>query len=155
MDTVYVYRKVVADRVKALKEYYGYTEEAPETNQPASRIVTLPSDTLEIIVDTVRVEPKVAEPWDIEAVETLIADEMALETAFEGYRFFDLTRMARHKNKGNLVNGTEWFAWMIANRSVNKAPYAPAEPGEADAKDMYLYNLLQSEQNWYLPSPAN
>lgn len=155
MDTVYVYRKVVADRVKALKEYYGYTEEAPEANQPASRIVTLPSDTLEIIVDTVRIEPKVAEPWDIEAVETLIADEMALETAFEGYRFFDLTRMARHKNKGNLVNGTEWFAWMIANRSVNKAPYAPAEPGEADAKDMYLYNLLQSEQNWYLPSPAN
>jgi hypothetical protein len=79
---------------------------------------------------------------------------MALETAFEGYRFFDLTRMARHKNKSNTgVNGTEWLAWMISSRSTNKAPFAPLEDGETEEKDMNLYNLLLNEQNWYLPNP--
>jgi hypothetical protein len=32
-------------------------------------------------------------------VEDLIVDEMAAETAFEGNRFFDLLRVARHRNQ--------------------------------------------------------
>jgi len=34
----------------------------------------------------------------INAVEDLICDELALETAFEGNRYYDLMRLARHKN---------------------------------------------------------
>ena len=34
----------------------------------------------------------------INAIEDLICDEYALETAFEGNRYFDLMRLARHKN---------------------------------------------------------
>ena len=43
-----------------------------------------------IITDLATVEPSAAE---IAAMETLIADEYALETAFEGSRFFDLMRL--------------------------------------------------------------
>jgi hypothetical protein len=32
-------------------------------------------------------------------VEDLLVDEMAAETAFEGNRFFDLLRVARHRNE--------------------------------------------------------
>ena len=41
------------------------------------------------------VEPSAAE---IAAMETLLADEYALETAFEGNRFFDLMRLQQHRN---------------------------------------------------------
>ena len=41
----------------------------------------------------------------INAVEDLICDEYALETAFEGNRYFDLMRLAKHKNKHS---GTEF-----------------------------------------------
>ena len=49
----------------------------------------------------------------INAVEDLICDEMALELAFEGNRFGDLTRIARHKNRAALYGGnygSEWLA---------------------------------------------
>ena len=36
-----------------------------------------------------------------DAVEDLLCDEMALELAFEGSRFSDLCRIARHKNADN------------------------------------------------------
>ena len=85
---------------------------------------------------------------------------MALETAFEGFRYFDLMRMARHKNNAGLIDGNEWFAWMISNRSVNQAPYA-AEEVDANGnvvmplgkQDTYIYELLKNQSNWYLPNP--
>lgn len=85
------------------------------------------------------------------AVETYIAEESALETAFEGTRFFDLMRMARHKN--NDVNlpanyGTEWLAWMIARRGLDLAPYA-----SPTTMDNALYAKLLSPSNWYLANP--
>ena len=155
-DTVYVYNKVVGTRKQAILDRLGMYEPVPYAKKNG-RVVTTPeeptyTDTLVVIVDSVMVEPKPANNWEIEAVETLIADEMALELAFEGYRFFDLTRHARHKNNAGF-DGTEWFAWMIANRSVNKAPYAPVEDGEIDEKDNALYNILLNQDNWYLPNP--
>ena len=70
----------------------------------------------------------------INAVEDLICDEMALELAFEGTRFGDLTRMARHKNNAGWFTanyGSQWLADKLAFKS-------PA----VDLKD---------EHNWYLP----
>ncbi len=72
----------------------------------------------------------------INAVEDLICDEMALELAFEGSRFGDLTRMARHKNNAALYGsdfGTRWFAKKLAYKAAG------------------LETKLLDEQNWYLP----
>lgn len=70
----------------------------------------------------------------INAVEDLICDELALELAFEGTRFGDLTRMARHKNRDGLYGGNYGSEW-LANKLAYKNPM----------KD------LTQEQNWYLP----
>ena len=70
----------------------------------------------------------------INAVEDLICDEMALELAFEGSRFGDLTRIARHKNRAGLYGtnyGGEWLAAKLAYKH-------PAVS-------------LLDEKNWYLP----
>ena len=70
----------------------------------------------------------------INAVEDLICDEMALELAFEGNRFGDLTRFARHKNKQGLYSanfGSLWLARKLAYKNPSKS--------------------LADERNWYLP----
>lgn len=70
----------------------------------------------------------------INAVEDLICDEMALELAFEGCRFNDLTRMARHKNLAALYGsnfGSQWLAKKLAYKNP-------------------VVSLLD-EKNWYLP----
>jgi hypothetical protein len=69
----------------------------------------------------------------IDFVENLICDEMALETSFEGGRFFDLVRMAIHK--GN----NEWLAKKIATRK-----------GSAN-EDAILKGLLLDRSKWFLP----
>jgi len=72
----------------------------------------------------------------INAVEDLICDEMALELAFEGSRFGDLTRMAQHKNRAGLYGadfGTRWLAKKLAYKAAG------------------LEERLKNEQNWYLP----
>lgn len=48
-------------------------------------------------------------------VEDRIADELAAETAYEGNRFFDLARIARHRDD----NG--WFADRVSRRFDNQA----------------------------------
>lgn len=71
----------------------------------------------------------------INAVEDLICDEMALELAFEGSRFGDLCRIARHKNESNpYAAGTFGSQW-LADKLAFKNP----------AVD------LTDPNNWYLP----
>ena len=70
----------------------------------------------------------------INAVEDLLCDEYALETAFEGTRYYDLMRLARHKNEAGLYDanfGGKWLARKLAfkNPVVN----------------------LEDKSNWYLP----
>jgi len=55
----------------------------------------------------------------INAVEDLLCDEYAMEFAFEGCRFSDLRRMARHKNEAGLYDpkfGSKWFAKKLADK---------------------------------------
>ena len=70
----------------------------------------------------------------INAVEDLLCDEYALEFAFEGTRFYDLARLARHKNEAGLYGsnfGSLWFARKLAANNP--------------VKDLTV------QQNWYLP----
>lgn len=69
----------------------------------------------------------------IVAVEDLLCDEYALETAFEGYRFSDLTRIAQHRNNGfpGANFGSQWLAKKLAFKNPQKD--------------------LTDPQNWYLP----
>ena len=67
----------------------------------------------------------------IDAMEDLLCDEYAMEFAFEGSRFSDLCRLARHKNAASAGTGSQW----LANKLAFKNP----------AID------LTDEQNWYLP----
>lgn len=70
----------------------------------------------------------------INAVEDLICDEYALEFAFEGSRFYDLCRLARHKNVSSPVAyganfGGKWLAKKLAFKASG----------------------LEDESKWYLP----
>lgn len=68
------------------------------------------------------------------AVEDLICDEMALELAFEGTRFADLTRIARHRNESGVFGATFGSQW-LARKLAYKHPAVS----------------LLDEKNWYLP----
>ena len=69
-----------------------------------------------------------------EAVEDIIIDEMGMELAFEGTRFFDLSRVAMRRNDPT------YLAKHVAMRN--------------GTMDMTLYNYLSaSTKNWYLPLP--
>ncbi len=71
--------------------------------------------------------------YQIPLVEDMIVTEMALEGAFEGYRFNDLMRVALRRGDAS------YLAAPIARRS-----------GETDNA---LYSLLMEPKNWYLPQP--
>jgi hypothetical protein len=97
-------------------------------------------------------DPTEVDPFEIDAVETLIADQCALETGFEGYRFYDLMRIARHKNNDvnfPANNGTSWLAWSVARRNSKSAYYE-----NVNDYDIGLYSLLMTMDNWYLLNPV-
>ena len=82
--------------------------------------------------DTTYVIPALPARQDsIEFVEDKIVTEMALEGSFEGYRFYDLMRVALRRND------LSYLAEPISRRN-----------GE---KDESLYQLLMNKENWYLP----
>jgi hypothetical protein len=63
----------------------------------------------------------------------MIIKEMALEGAFEGYRYYDLMRVALRRN------APEYLADPISKQN-----------GKADDA---LRALLMDKKNWYLPRP--
>ena len=70
----------------------------------------------------------------INAVEDLICDEYALEAAFEGNRFGDLCRLARHKNESGLYGSNFGSLW-LKHKLEYKRPVVD----------------LSDPNNWYLP----
>ena len=48
----------------------------------------------------------------INAIEDLICDEYALESAFEGNRYYDLLRIANHKNRAGIYGGNFGDLWL-------------------------------------------
>ena len=86
----------------------------------------------------------------INAIENVICDELALELAFEGYRYSDLVRMANHKNASG-YDGTEWLASKIASRNAREA----SEDGTISEipRDEELYSKLKNQNTWYLSKP--
>ena len=92
--------------------------------------------------DTLYVLPQPAEAlasrqdtvdYQIPLVEDLIVNEMALEGAFEGYRFYDLMRVALRRGD------PAYLAVPVSRRS-----------GTVDEQ---LLTLLMDTKNWYLPLP--
>ena len=73
-------------------------------------------------------------PRAIDAVEDLICDEYALEAAFEGSRFGDLMRLARHKNADDTYGANYGSRW-LARKLEFKNPVVD----------------LTDERNWFLP----
>ena len=71
--------------------------------------------------------------YQIPLVEDMIVTEMALEGAFEGYRFYDLMRVALRRND------PAYLADAVARRS--------------GTTDESLRSLLLNTNNWYLPLP--
>ena len=69
--------------------------------------------------------------YQIPLVEDLIVNEMALEGFFEGYRFFDLMRVALRRGDNS------YLADRVAQRS--------------GTTDDALRTLLMDKRNWYLP----
>lgn len=69
--------------------------------------------------------------YRIPLVEDMIINEMALEMAFEGYRFYDLMRVAKRRDD------MSYLALPVAMRN--------------GTRDEGMYNLLMDENNWYLP----
>lgn len=82
----------------------------------------------------------------INAVENLIVDELALETAWEGNRYPDLLRIASHKGDA----GVQWFADKIARRGDKRDPNVNYK---ATSEYQTLYNKLLNKENWFLKLP--
>jgi len=98
------------------------------------RLDTIVGLKMKEIAKTYQVSVGTTKQDSINAMEDILCDEYALELAFEGCRYFDLMRLARHKNEAGLYDanfGGKWLARKLAykNPAVN----------------------LEDKNNWYLP----
>ncbi len=131
-DTLYdISAGVVGDTIVYLTVYHSEDEgvygqyAVPEWRNPDRRKDKESPDTL-----IMKVYPK---NYLVEKVEDLIVDEMALETAFEGNRFADLMRVARHRDD------PAYLADKVARRK-----------GENHPRNEELFVRLSTPDNWFI-----
>ena len=87
---------------------------------------------LEKAPDTVRYR-FIPTAYLVDKVERMIVDEMALETAFEGHRFYDLMRVAMRRES------PDFLAHKVASRN-----------GEGAPRNEALYQKLLDPTNWFI-----
>ena len=93
------------------------------------------------------ISPELNQQDSLNFITDLVVDELALEFAFEGYRFTDLVRIAKAAGDKDIL------AKRVAGRNYsNKATYRDKNPN-AYEYDHRLYSILSDERNWYLPLP--
>lgn len=131
-DTVYTYAKQVAEK---MAEEYARQNNLTHDQQEAYAKTLYKGDQL-LVTDKAAIQ---------NAVENIIVDELALETAFEGNRFGDLIRIAGHKTQAGL-DGADWLAWKIARRNYNFTDNVGLYDASLKAK-------LLNKSNWYLSLP--
>ena len=116
----------------------GYANDANGNNYMPGlsqyQLTPVVSQKMAEIATTYKVAVGTTKQDSINAVEDLLCDEYALEFAFEGSRFYDLCRLARHKNASSPYGSNFGSLW-LARKLAYKNP----------AKD------LTDENNWYLP----
>ncbi len=78
-------------------------------------------------------------------VTDLIIDELALEFAWEGFRFGDLVRFSQAMGDNNIL------AKRVAGRAFNNTVSYRHPQFQFDAE---LYSKMIDENNWYLPLPV-
>lgn len=88
----------------------------------------------------------------IKYTTALLLDELALEFCFEGNRFGDLIRFAKFAQKCGAPNWQDVLAKRVAGREYKNECNIHCADYEFDNG---LYNMLQNEQNWYLPLPGS
>ena len=113
-DSPYQMSSEVARKVAKLEKLF------PELGSMDPALAATPEDSLAMLVN---------------AVEDLLCDEYAMEFAFEGTRYADLMRLARHKNAASPTTfGANFGSRWLANKLAFKNPQADLANGE-----------------WYLP----
>ncbi len=159
-NTEYTYENVVAQRIAdeavrsglSLAEAASYARRMMDGEDGSSGDGSDDEEVWDSVYLPIEVPTDEMLAAQINAVETLIADEGALALSFEGFRYYDLMRMARHKNQDSYLGanyGSVWMAWLIARRDLSLKPYEqPTNLGNTT-----VFNYLSDEQNWYLKSP--
>ena len=117
VNSTYQMGTEVARKVANLEKLF------PELGSMDPALAATPEDSLAMLVN---------------AVEDLLCDEYAMELAFEGSRYADLMRLARHKNASSPSTfGANFGGKWLANKLAFKLD------GNA--------SKLEQESNWYLP----
>lgn len=124
---------VVSEKIAELRKTFGLPELMPEYKALDGSSVGYTADLLE---NEALFNETYSKDEIINAVEDLLCDEYAMESAFEGNRFSDLSRLARRKNASSIEGYPDNFGGLwFANKLVPNNP----------VKDLTV------EANWYLP----
>lgn len=110
----------------------GYAELNPDYAYPMVDSLDADSNRVEGYTGDRKAWAKLNMETEKAAVDSMIINEYALETCFEGKRFYDLIRFAKRYGRN------EWVAGPVSKR------------GGEENYDGALYSRLMHENNWYL-----
>ena len=133
---------VKVDSVVRIRTYYGLDgmSDPNFANGRYGNLLTIADSTIAVgqglgldrTPDTIRYV-YVPTAYLVDKVELMIVDEMAMETAFEGQRYYDLMRVAMRRES------PAFLAEKVAHRNGEEEPINEA-----------LYQKLLNQENWYI-----